>query len=287
MQQQRQRQRSDGGQRRGKNRRKNDRHHNNDAGSRGRTTTTAGSNFESEEDSALRDATEFLLGRLQPARDRQACKGVVSQQLQGESSADGADNDANELDEGDRRFFNSVNCALKVRPELISTVDKHLGYTPLHRVCSRIHRSSNDSNNLDAAFVRRFLECCPPTHPQLQPLLPMAVPPEVAANIVQFVPNPCLMKDSHGKTPLFLVCQRSKKRHHGRPDYAIAKLLYRYAPEAACIPDKTGRTPVEILQRQNAKTEDEERILDMLLLNNNNNAEAKFGSVRLGSNSGL
>jgi ankyrin repeat protein len=146
-------------------------------------------------------------------------------------------------------FLQLIECLLETNPALLSSVDD-LGYTPLHVVCSK---------NPSALLVQMILKYCPPTDAHfLQQML--SVPLEVAEKILEFVPNPAVTKDTHGKTPLFLACQRSKKRKNERLNCEVVKLLVEYAPEAVDIKDNTFRTPLDIVRHQ----KNSEEIVDLL-----------------------
>lgn len=147
-------------------------------------------------------------------------------------------------------FLSFVDHLMGAAPQLLCAVDG-LGYTPLHVVCSK---------NPCAVLVRRLLHRCPPTAVSLKEMISNPIPLEIAVKILEFVPNPCLLEDAHGKTPLFLACQRSKNRKNERLNADVVRLLFLRAPEAATAKDKTGRSPLDIVRRQR----DSEDILDIL-----------------------
>lgn len=137
-------------------------------------------------------------------------------------------------------FYELVDYLLATAPELIFSVDG-LGYTALHVACSK---------NACVPLVRRILDRCsrPPSASSLAKLLGMSL--DIAETILEFVPNPALQKDKQGKTPLFLACQRSKKRHNYKPNIDVVKLLVEHSPEAVGIQDKTCRTPLDVVKHQ-------------------------------------
>ena len=141
-------------------------------------------------------------------------------------------------------FLQLIDCLLKAKPWLLSSVDV-LGYTPLHIVCSK---------NPSALLVQLILKYCPPTARSLQPML--SLPLEVTKQILEFVPNPAVTKDKHGKTPLFLACQRSKKRRNERINCEVVRLLCDYAPAAAGIKDNTLRAPIDVVDRHQKNVEE-------------------------------
>lgn len=134
-------------------------------------------------------------------------------------------------------FLEFIDFLMKTMPELISSVEG-LGYTPLHVACS---------TNSCAHLVRMILNRCPPSSSSLEEILGM--PLDVSNKMLEFLSNPALMKDKQGKTPLFLACQRSKKRKN-KPRTDVVKLLLEYAPEAMSIQDKTSRSPLDVAMHQ-------------------------------------
>ena len=142
-----------------------------------------------------------------------------------------------------------------------------LGYTPLHIACSK------DATRKSAIVATLLKRSVPVGAEILQDImisereakvedtensnrnrLPR-LPPEVFHRIVRYLPNAALIKDSQGKTPLFLACQVSK--NVPRRDKSVTgtlkevvKLLVEAAPEAKGMADKTGRTPLEVVRKQ-------------------------------------
>ena len=142
-----------------------------------------------------------------------------------------------------------------------------LGYTPLHIACSK---DATRKSAIVATLLKRSVpvgaetlqdimmnECkgkIKDTTNDISDRLP-CLPSEVLHRIVRYLPNAALIKDSQGKTPLFLACQVSK--NVPRRDKSVTgtlrevvKLLVEAAPKAKGVADKTGRTPLEVVRKQ-------------------------------------
>ena len=157
--------------------------------------------------------------------------------------------------EHEEAFCRLLEQLMSFNPNMLFAVGS-LGYTPLHIACSK---DSLRSVCILELLLRRSV---PPDVKELQKLLldcymPLdtSIPIDIVHHIYQFLPNAALMKDSQGKTPLFLTCQVSKNipRREKKCTEAlrgVAKSLCESAPEAKNIADKTGRTPIEVVRGQ-------------------------------------
>lgn len=142
-----------------------------------------------------------------------------------------------------------------------------LGYTPLHIACSK------DATRKSAIVATLLQRSVPVGAETLQTILMMneskkedgrhennpvqlpCLPSEIFHRIVGYLPNTALVKDSQGKTPLFLACQVSKnvpRRDKSVTDTLkeVVELLVKAAPDAKGVADKTGRAPLEVVRRQ-------------------------------------
>jgi hypothetical protein len=145
-------------------------------------------------------------------------------------------------------FFPLVEKLSQANRHALTCVCKCKGYTPLHVACSSCHHPPS---------VKLLLNRCPPDAGTLQRILDNChfhhIPLELSHRILEYVPNPALMQDKHGKTPLFLACQFSKKRLNITCTESLVKIvsmLVRRFPEAKDIVDNTGRTPLEVVKQQ-------------------------------------
>mmetsp|Transcript_34674 Transcript_34674/g.70083 ORF Transcript_34674/g.70083 Transcript_34674/m.70083 type:complete len:250 (+) Transcript_34674:220-969(+) len=149
-------------------------------------------------------------------------------------------------------FCRFLDKLMSANPDKLSAVGS-LGYTPLHIACSK---ESLRNARVVEMLLRRSV---PLQSKDLSDLLHQTInaniPLDISRRIVSFLPNGALMKDSQGKTPLFLACQFSKnipRKDKRCTDTLkeVVEMLVKYAPEAKGIVDKTGRTPLQVVLKQ-------------------------------------
>ena len=180
----------------------------------------------------------------------------------------------NQTPEEEVTFCRFLDILMEHNPDMVFTTGS-LGYTPLHIACSK------DATRKGAIVATLLKRSVPVGAEMLQDVMlneeeendkgnpdqMPRLPSEVFHRIVRYLPNAALMKDSQGKTPLFLACQVSKnvaRRDKSVTDTLkeVVELLVRAAPEARGIADKTGRTPLEVVRKQKRFEELEEILTD-------------------------
>lgn len=149
-------------------------------------------------------------------------------------------------------FCRFLDKLMSANPDKLSAVGS-LGYTPLHIACSK--ESLRNTRIVEMLLQRSVPLESKELNDVLHQTINANIPLEISRRIVSFLPNSALMKDSHGKTPLFLACQLSKNipRNDKRCTDTlkeVVKMLVKFAPEAKDIVDKTGRTPLQVVLKQ-------------------------------------
>jgi len=174
----------------------------------------------------------------------------------------------NQTPEEEAVYCQLLDTFMAHNPDMIFAVGS-LGMNPLHIA------SSKDSTRTGKVIATLLERSVPPGAEQIQDImmnnangkngyddvggnrgfqLP-CLPLELYRRIVGYIPNTALMKDSQGKTPLFLACQVSKnipRRDKIVTDalMEIVDMLVKAAPKAKEIADKTGRTPLMVVRKQ-------------------------------------
>ena len=172
----------------------------------------------------------------------------------------------NQTPEDEATYCHFIDALMVHNPNMMF-VTGSLGYTPLHIACSK---DATRKSAIVATILKRSVpvgaeilqdimmnECkakVEDTEDSNYNRLPR-LPSEVFHWIVRYLPNAALIKDSQGKTPLFLACQVSKnipRRDKSVTDTLkdVVALLAEAAPEAKEMVDKTGRNPLEVVRKQ-------------------------------------